>query len=63
MLGYEHMTPVMFTDSTGYFWETISDIGFAIWGLVDLINDPTWENAGCFCHRSKYGSTSNSICG
>jgi len=35
-------------DRDGHFWETVIDIGFAIWGLVDLINDPTWENAGWF---------------
>lgn len=28
------------------FWDTIFDIGFFIWGLVDFINNPTWENAG-----------------
>ena len=46
LYAYAANNPVMFTDSTGYFWGTIIDIGFAIWGLVDLINNPTWENAG-----------------
>ncbi len=38
--------PVMYYDPSGYAWETIFDIGFAIWSLVDFIKDPTWANAG-----------------
>ncbi|MDL2292912.1 hypothetical protein LJC17_04940 [Acholeplasma sp. OttesenSCG-928-E16] len=37
--------PVMYTDSTGHAIDVILDIGFFIWGLVDFINNPTWENA------------------
>jgi len=48
LLHSRYITPVMYLDRTGHFWETIIDLGFAIWGLVDLINDPTWENAGWF---------------
>ncbi len=38
--------PVNCVDPSGHAWETIFDIGFAIWSLVDFIKDPTWENAG-----------------
>src|SRR5690554_1668106 len=38
--------PVMRVDPTGCFWDTILDIGFTIWSLVDFIKNPTWENAG-----------------
>ena len=44
----DFITPVMYVDPSGNFWETLIDIGFTVWGLVDLINDPTWENAGWF---------------
>jgi len=46
MYAYCANNPVMNVDRTGKFWETVIDIGFTIWGLVDLINNPTWENAG-----------------
>lgn len=36
----------MNSDPSGHAWETVFDIGFAIWSLVDFIKDPTWENAG-----------------
>ena len=38
--------PVNMVDPTGHFWETIFDIAFAIWSLVDYIKNPSWENAG-----------------
>jgi RHS repeat-associated protein len=48
MYAYCANNPVMNSDSLGQFWETIIDVGFTILGLVDLIKDPTWENAGWF---------------
>lgn len=38
--------PVMHVDSTGHFWDTILDIGFIIWSIVDLVNDgwKDWKN-------------------
>lgn len=39
------MTPVMYLDSSGHFWETIFDVGFLIWSIVDVIKNPTdWKN-------------------
>ena len=40
--------PINYADPSGCFWETIFDIGFAIWSLVDFVKNPTWENAGWF---------------
>lgn len=35
----------MYTDSTGFLWDTIFDIGFLIWSIVDVWNDPgNWQN-------------------
>ena len=38
--------PVNLYDPSGHARETVFDIVFAIWSLVDFIKDPTWENAG-----------------
>ncbi len=38
--------PVNYYDPSGYAWETVFDVGFAIWSLVDFIREPTWANAG-----------------
>ena len=38
--------PVNLYDPSGHAWETVFDIGFAIWSLIDFIKDPTWANAG-----------------
>ena len=38
--------PVNKYDPSGHAWETVFDIGFAIWSLIDFIKDPTWANAG-----------------
>ena len=37
--------PVNLYDPSGHAWETVFDIVFAIWSLVDFIKDPTRENA------------------
>ncbi len=45
MVISNYITPVMFTDSTGYWIDTVLDIGFLIWSIVDVWNDPTnWKN-------------------
>lgn len=45
MLISNYIAPVMFTDSTGYFWDTLLDIGFLVWSIIDVWNDPTnWKN-------------------
>jgi len=38
--------PVMGVDPTGEFWDTVFDIGFIIWGIVDLVNGgyKDWKN-------------------
>ncbi|MFA7106616.1 MAG: RHS repeat-associated core domain-containing protein, partial [Candidatus Izemoplasmatales bacterium] len=41
MYAYCANNPVMFTDSTGYFWDTVLDVGFLIWSIVDVWNDPS----------------------
>ena len=40
--------PINFVDPSGHFWETIFDIGFAIWSLYDFIENPSWANASWF---------------
>ena len=42
---YCNNDPVNYADPSGYAWETVFDIGFAIWSLIDWIKDPTWANA------------------
>jgi RHS repeat-associated protein len=41
LYAYCNNNPVMYLDSTGHFWETIFDVGFLIWSIVDVVNDPT----------------------
>ena len=38
--------PVNRYDPTGHFWDTIFDVGFIIWGIVDVINGgwKDWKN-------------------
>lgn len=43
---YCNNDPVNYYDPSGYALETVFDIGFAIWSLIDFIKDPTWANAG-----------------
>ena len=38
--------PIMYKDASGQFWDIILDIGGIIWGVYDLVTDPSWENAG-----------------
>ena len=38
--------PVNYFDPSGLALETILDIGFAVWSLIDFVKDPTWANAG-----------------
>ena len=46
MLISNYITPVMFTDSTGYFWDTVLDVVSIVWSLYDFIKDPSWKNFG-----------------
>jgi RHS repeat-associated protein len=38
--------PVMYVDPSGMFWDTLFDIGSVIWSTIELIKEPSWENAG-----------------
>lgn len=40
--------PVNYADPSGHAWETIFDIGFALWSLYDYYNDPSLENLTWF---------------
>ena len=46
MLNSRYITPVMYTDSTGYWIDTAIDIVSVGWSLYDFIKNPTWVNAG-----------------
>ena len=46
---YCNNDPVNYVDPSGHVpVDTIIDIGFALWSLIDLIRNPSWENAGWF---------------
>ena len=38
--------PSIYKDPSGYAFETVLDIGSAVWSLVDLFREPSWANAG-----------------
>ena len=38
LYAYCGNNPIMYTDPTGEFWDTVFDIGFIIWGIIDLVN-------------------------
>ncbi len=41
--------PISYSDPGGHIpIDTIIDVGFAFWSLIDLIRNPSWENAGWF---------------
>ena len=41
--------PINYCDPSGHIpVDTIIDIRFAFWSLIDLIRNPSWENAGWF---------------
>ena len=46
MYAYCNNNPIMYTDETGLWIDTVLDIGFLLWGIVDFIRDPSWENLG-----------------
>ncbi|XMB71512.1 hypothetical protein RJI07_05195 [Mycoplasmatota bacterium WC30] len=48
MVISDYITPVMYLDPSGYFWETFFDVGFAVWSFIDLIKDPSLKNLGWF---------------
>ena len=37
LYAYCNNNPVMYVDPTGHLWDTILDIGFLIWSVVDLV--------------------------
>ncbi|MFC5401490.1 RHS repeat domain-containing protein [Cohnella soli] len=43
---YVGNNPLIYTDPTGHFWETIADIISIGWSAVDFWKDPSWSNAG-----------------
>lgn len=43
-----YITPVMYTDPTGYFADYLLDIPLLILGIIDLIKNPSWAKAGWF---------------
>ncbi|MBW7476087.1 hypothetical protein K0T92_15180 [Paenibacillus oenotherae] len=46
LYAYAQNNPLMYHDPTGHFIDIIADIGFAIYDTIELIRDPSWENAG-----------------
>lgn len=47
MLMFNYITPVMYTDPSGYVvFDLIIDVGSIMLSLIDLCNDPSWENVG-----------------
>ena len=38
--------PILFHDPSGNFWETVFDIISLGWSAWDMIQDPSWKNAG-----------------
>ncbi|MBE6601038.1 MAG: RHS repeat-associated core domain-containing protein [Ruminococcaceae bacterium] len=45
LFAYCDNNPVVRIDSDGQFWDYVLDIGFLIWSVVDVINDPgDWKN-------------------
>ena len=40
------MTPVMYSDISGYFPDYLIDIPLFILGVMDFIDDPSWSKAG-----------------
>lgn len=40
----DYITPVMYTDSDGYFWDTVLDIFFIGWDIYNLFADGGYKN-------------------
>ena len=46
MYAYCANNPISNTDSTGCLLDFILDMIFLVWGIVEFVLNPTWENAG-----------------
>ena len=44
MLHSRYLTPIMYVDISGYFWDTVLDVVSIVWSLNDFIKDPSWKN-------------------
>ena len=45
LYAYCDNNPVVRVDFNGQFWDYVVDIGFLVWSVVDVINDPSdWKN-------------------
>lgn len=48
LYNYAGSNPMMYSDSSGHFWETLFDVVSTIWSGYDLITNPSWSTAGNF---------------
>jgi RHS repeat-associated protein len=44
--SYVLNNPLKYTDESGHILDTILDVGFVVWDVVELVRTPSWENAG-----------------
>jgi len=44
--SYVFNNPLKYTDNSGHILDTILDVGFVVWDIIELVRTPSWENAG-----------------